>query len=381
MNLFFKKIILFVFASLLIGSCLAQRKKVRKEIRQLMEKYEAVGLGVAVVKNGRLAFTESFGWKDLDQREKLHKDDIFRIASISKSFSATAIQQLAEAGKLSLDDDISQLVGFSVRNPAFPNDVITLRMLLSHTSSINDSQGYFSLDSINPTKTPNWTRCYNNYRPGQQYQYCNLNFNMIGAVIERTSGERFDVYIRRHILDPLQLYGGYCIDSLDASRFATIHEYNASEKKFTAAPNAYHPRREELAGYVRGYSTPVFSPTGGMKISAPDLARYMIMHMNLGAANGVRIIQEESARQMQKPVLESAQYGLALMTTAEFISGQKLIGHTGSAYGLHSVMLFSPDEKWGMVLICNGSKAGYNNGFQELLKKAGEILYRRLIDR
>ena len=78
----------------------------------------------------------------------------FRIASISKSFSATSIMQLVEAKKLSLDDDVSKLVGFKVRNPRFPKTVITLRMILSHRSSINDSQGYFTLDAINPAKNP-----------------------------------------------------------------------------------------------------------------------------------------------------------------------------------------------------------------------------------
>ena len=66
-----------------------------------------------------------------------------------------------EAGKITLDDDFSDLVGFTVRNPKFPNTVITLRMVLSHTSSINDSEGYFTFDAINPAKNPNYNKCYN----------------------------------------------------------------------------------------------------------------------------------------------------------------------------------------------------------------------------
>src|SRR5690606_30777814 len=118
---------------------------------------------------------------------------------------ATSIMQLVEAGKLSLEDDFSDLVGFKIRNPKYPETVITLRMVLSHTSSINDSQGYFNFDSINPEKGGSWAKCYNNYEPGKGYQYCNLNFNMVGAVIEKKSGERFDQYVKKHILDPLGL--------------------------------------------------------------------------------------------------------------------------------------------------------------------------------
>src|SRR5690606_6178193 len=145
--------------------------------------------------------------------------------------------------------------------------------------------------------------------------------NMAGAVIERFSGERFDEYIPGHILRPLGLYGGYRIDALDSDRFASIYTYNGTEGTFREAPDAYHPRREELKNYTIGVTTPVFSPTGGMKISAPDLARYMTMHMNYGESNGVRIIGEASSREMQKAVLETSGYGLALTNTSEYIPG------------------------------------------------------------
>ncbi|EJF07946.1 beta-lactamase, partial [Pontibacter sp. BAB1700] len=146
--------------------------------------------------------------------------------------------QLIEAGKLSLNDDVSELVGFKVRNPKYPEKVITLRMMLSHTSSINDSQGYFTLDTIDPAKNPNWEACYNDYEPGTKYEYCNLGFNMAGTILEKLSGERFDQYVKRHILNPLGLYGGYQVDSLDASRFVTLYEYNPDSASFSPSPSA-----------------------------------------------------------------------------------------------------------------------------------------------
>lgn len=304
---------------------------------------------------------------------------MFRIASISKSFSATAIMQLAEEKKVALDDDVSKLIGFTVRNPKFPSTVITLRMLLSHRSSLNDSQGYFSLDAINPAKNPNWQNCYSGYEPGTGYRYCNLNFNITGTIIERVSGERFDRYIKHHILDPLQIEGGYCVDSLNNNRFATIYEYNDSTKQFIAAPAAYHPRREEIAGYVMGYSAPVFSPTGGMKISAAGLARYMIMHMNKGRYKGTRIITRKSAEEMQTAVSEKEGYGLAIMTTDNLVKGKTLKGHTGSAYGLYSAMFFHPKKKYGFVVITNGTMPGYTDGFQTVIKQVVSCLYGEFI--
>ncbi len=348
-------------------------------IRSIMQQRKVMGMSVAVVKNNQVIYTHSFGMKDLDTNTPLTDDCLFRIASISKSFSATSIMQLVDAKKISLDDDMSNLVGFKIRNPRFPETIITLRHALSHRSSINDSQGYFTLDAINPDKNPDYAKCYNNYAPGKGYMYCNLNFNMVGTIIEKKSGERFDQYVKHHVLDPLGLYGGYCVDSLDNARFATIYEYNVDSAKFFASPAAYAPRREEIAKYVMGYSTPIFSPTGGMKINATDLAKYMIMHMNYGRSNGVRIMKKKYARKMQTKLSEEEGYGMAIMTTDKMIPGITLKGHTGSAYGLYSAMFFDPKEKFGIVVISNGCDPAYTDGFNTVIREAVNVLYTALI--
>lgn len=373
----------FIFAGLVFFRvsfpAMAQPSKAEAGINAIMQQHKVAGLSVAVVKKGKIIYTHSFGLKNLENKTPLTDDCIFRIASISKSFSATSIMQLVEAGILSLEDDFSNLVGFKVQNPAFPETVITLRHVLSHRSSINDSQGYFTFDAINPDKNPDWAKCYNAYEPGKGYQYCNLNFNMVGAVIEKYSGERFDQYVKHHILDPLKLYGGYAVDSLDKSRFASIYEYNGDSAKFIPSPGAYNPRSAEIASYVMGYSTPVFSPTGGMKISATDLAKYMTMHMNYGKYKRKKIISRESAIQMQTPLSDKEGYGLALMTSDKLIAGKTLKGHTGSAYGLYSAMFFHPEEKWGIVVISNGCAPGYSEGFNTVIKETVRSLFESLL--
>lgn len=344
-----------------------------------MKKYKAVGIALVAVKNNKIIYDSSWGYKHIESGALLRKTDIFRIASISKSFSATAIMQLVHQKKLSLGDDVSDLIGFKVRNPRYPQIPVTLKMLLSHRSSLNDSRGYFSLDSINPAKTQNAGKCYNNYQPGSQYQYCNLNFNIVGAIIERFSGERFDQYIRQHILDPLQLYGGYCVDSLDKTLFTTLYEYDAPKDTFIAAKEAYAPRTDQISSYTMGYSTPVFSPTGGMKISAHDLARYMMMHMNDGKYNGNRVISKRYAKLMRQPLSEEEGYGLALMNTSNLVRGVQLTGHTGSAYGLYSAMFFNPKEKYGFVVITNGCTAKQTNGVTSLLADCINLMYRMVM--
>ncbi len=374
--------VIFIFLSLFFLNkdvFSQQNQSLEKDLLKVAEKYKAVGLAFAVVKDNKLIYDGAIGYQDRENKIPLDsKNSLFRIASISKSFTATAIMQLVEQGKISLDDDFSDLVGFKVRNPYYPNTIITLRMILSHTSSINDSNGYFDLDVINPEKNKNWQKSYSNNEPGSTYDYCNLNFNMAGAMLERLTDKRFDGYIKEKILDPLQIYGGYCVDSLDSHRFAQL--YAIEVDSFKVQPSAYNPRSEEIKNYELGHSTPVFSPTGGMKISAVDLSKYMQMHMNYGKINGKkRIISEKSSQIMQTKLSDKEGYGLALRQVDNFIPGQNLVGHTGSAYGLYSAMFFSPKDKYGIVVITNGCVSTYSDGQVAFLKEVANILYSKLI--
>lgn len=364
----------------MLFSCSNPEAEFEKELEAFRADIENVGMSVAVVKDNKIIYNKSFGVKDIDTQEPVDNETLFRIASISKSFSATSIMQLIEQGKVSLDIDVSELMGHPVRNPKFPETVITLEMLLSHTSSINDSEGYYNLDPINPEKNPDWAKCYNDYEPGKGYEYCNLNINMVGTFIEKLSGERFDQYVVKNVLRPLELYGGYCVDSLDASRFAQLYEYRKKDSSFVFQPKAYEPRSELIKEYTMGYSATLFSPTGGMKISARDLARYMTMHMNYGVSplNGVRIISEESSKNMQVPRSDDENYGLCLWVTDDYTPGINLVGHTGGAYGLRSAMFFNPAEKYGFVIISNGAKDKASDG-DNVLKGPIKLMYKHFI--
>ncbi len=347
----------------------------------IMAKYQAIGAAVVVVKDHDVIYNQSFGLKNVETGEALENGDVFRIASISKSFVTTGIMQLVEAGNLSLDDDVGDLIGFRVRNPNFPDSIITLRLILSHRSSISDKNGYFTLDVLNPNKGLDWTKAYNSYAPNTDYQYCNLNFNLAGAILEKYSGERFDRYIHRHILEPLGLYGGYNVDELDSNRFVTLYAYDGDTESFVASPAAYQSRAEVLKEYEPGYSTPVFSPTGGMKMSAKDLAKVMIMHMHYGKANGVRIISEESSRAMQAVVTPKSGYGMALRTIGDLIPGMAMTGHEGVAYGLYSAMYFQPRERFGIVVITNGCNTGFSHGdvINDFLLEMYQSLYKNFL--
>jgi len=370
-------------AALLLPGCNSPEKEFEKDMEAYLAEIDAPGLTCAVVKDNQVIYHHNFGVKDLATKEPVDDATLWRIASISKSFTATSLLQLVEQGKVSLTDDVSDLLGFKVRNPKYPDVPITLEMLLSHTSSINDSQGYWTtIDIINPDINTSAGACYNDYAPGSGgYEYCNLNLNLAGTILERVSGERFDQYVVNHVLKPLGLYGGYCVDSLDKARFAHLYDWDAEAGQYVDNyDEAYAPRSEKVANYKMGHDALIFSPTGGMKISGLDLVRYMTMHMNYGTTpDGVRIISEESSRNMQTPRSEPEHYGLNLWLDDHFVPGVTLVGHTGGAYGLRSAMFFHPDEKYGFVVICSG--AHYPEGMDDNVLEGSIIrMYRHFIE-
>ena len=225
--------------------------QVADSIRTYMEECRTMGLATVLFKGDDILYMNALGWRDKKGGDPLDVNDIFKIASMSKSFSAVSILQLIDEGKLSLEDDVSDLLGFPVRHPKWPDIPITLKMLLSHTSSMKDGSGnsrYWTPDWVNPSVTSvdsMLQHAFYDYAPGQGYNYCNRGFNMLGNIIERASGERFDEYVRHHVLDPVGVgVAGYNIDSLDADRLVTMYGYSKSEDKLLRN-NAYVRKNEK----------------------------------------------------------------------------------------------------------------------------------------
>jgi CubicO group peptidase (beta-lactamase class C family) len=374
--------------TVIIASCSTPEKNAEKEIDLFMKKSGTVGLSVAVVRDNKIIYTGAFGKSNIENNTPLKSDDIFRIASISKSFTTTALLTLAERKLITLEQDVSDLIGFKVRNPSFPDIPITVKMLLSHSSSINDSQGYFTLDILNPGVNQDYAKCYSEYQPGTKYRYCNLGFNTLGAITEKISGIRFDKFIMQALLEPLSLNASFNVEDFPGNTFASLYTYDSTG--FKLSENAYLSRADEIGSenYIMGYSAPLFSPTGGMKISAPDLTRYMIMHMNYGADpnRGVRIISEENSKLMQTPVIETSDpdyYCLGLNRSTSILPGETMTGHTGSAYGLFSAMYFEPEKKFGIVVITNGTTSEYGtyvDGFAPVQRDVVRLLYNVFIE-
>ncbi len=368
------------------------------------------GLSVVVVKAGKIVYNDNFGMRKIDQENPasslpVNANTKFRIASISKMGSAIAIMQLAEKGKIDLDKDASSYLGFKLRNPHYPDIPITVRMLLSHTSSLRDADNYSfppteSMEQVLSPGGKHWNNGIHwassseelqDLAPGKYFYYSNLAFGLLGTIIEATSGERFDRYMRTNILLPLGCNASYNVQDFsaaDLNNLSVLYRKRDSTDQWNpkgtwyAQVDDYHggpPTAPEGAEtYVPGKNASWLSPQGGLRISAMDLSKIMRMFMNKGEFNGVRILSPESVNTIFTSQWKYDQekgngdtygglmlsYGLSSIILSN-TGGDRLlrdcnipmVGHIGDANGLLSCMFMDRDSKDGFICILSGTGA------------------------
>lgn len=364
-------------------------------ILEEMKKSQIVGISAAFIKDNRVVWANGYGWADLEKGRPADAGTIYRIASISKTITATALMQLWELGLFRLDSDISDYLGYPVRNPHYPDDKITFHMLLTHTSSILDTGGYAAaLSSSEPPLLRDLlvpgSKAYNGltwgkYRPGTRFNYSNFGAGIMGALVEILSGERFDRYAVNHIFKPLGMDAGYAAsDIVNYQKIAVLYEAGGNNRFYPACD--YYP--EDKKPTRRAYRLPLgnyyIGPAGAVRTSVLDLAKYMIAHMNAGVYGGVRILRRDTVDLMHQIHwfgfgLEGffRQMGLIFHIT-DALAGRRLTGHAGEACGLISDMYYDRDGINGVIFMTNG---GYYRflpcGFASIEKTVINRIYTR----
>ncbi|MBQ7155888.1 MAG: serine hydrolase [Synergistaceae bacterium] len=355
------------------------------------------GLGVIVFKNGGIVYEYFSGLRNIDKALPLEKNTRLRAASVSKMFTMFGIMQLVEDGKIDLDEDVSNYLGFTLRNTNFPDEKITVRMLASHTSTLRDGDNY----SLPPSKSiqeffrPEGSEYNNGIHFAEQdktfFTYCNLNYGILGTIIEKVSGERFDLYQKNHVLKPMGINADYVVGNLSSEDFSNLGTlYRKQNGKWTAQADDYESQppqntawNENLNDYVIGTNATAFSPQGGLRISFAELGNCLEMMINGGNFRGTRIISEASFNEMCRPQwiynpdVKNGDtydvmyiYGLGLYQIEG--SGKARLcekydidftGHSGDAYGLISGVYFRPGTKDGVIFMVNGT--GVEAGIDE----------------
>ena len=308
------------------------------------------------------------GFADRAAHRLVTADDPVRVASVSKLVTAVAALRLVEAGRIDLDADIGRQIGIVVRDPAFPDKPITLRLLLSHTSALRDDAGYaLPLDAriADTLADPRaWDAAH---APGTYFHYTNLNFGVIASVMEAATGERFDALVQRLVLAPLKLDA--CFNWIACSDRAVARAVMVTDADGAALKDDLHGVRPacpvvpatnggcDLTGWRPGLNGTIFSPQGGLRISMRDLATIGRLLIGDGAVDGVRLLTPESMTLLETPIWIFdggngdtdegfyCRYALAVQTLATPTPGcrddpfgdhKARIGHGGDAYGLRA---------------------------------------------
>lgn len=357
--------------------------------------YPLASLSVLALRAGQPVYEAAFGRRTIGigalPDRPATPATLYRIASISKLVTTLGLMRLLDDGRVDLDADVSAYLGFTLRNPHFPAQAISLRHLLVHTSSLRDDGGYFWPAStalkevVTPAALPMWSTLAG---PGAYYNYCNLGFGLIGTIMERVTGERFDRLMARLLFTPLGLAAGYNPDALPPAahaNLATIYRKRAVDSELWATGGPWIAQADDVSvrapapppgldGYVPGTNATPFSPTGGLRIAARDLGVIMRLLIAGGVHDGQRLLGRATLERMfarhwaydgvggnGNPLgsilsprgLGNAHYpdrpGLRLAP------GFDAVGHLGDAYGLRSVFALDRARGDGLVVLAGGT--------------------------
>ncbi|CAH0195237.1 Putative penicillin-binding protein PbpX [Massilia sp. Bi118] len=374
------------------------------------------GLSVVAIRRGEIVYRRHFGDKRLAiagaPAQPIDDDTLFKVASVSKFVTTLGAMKLVEQGKLSLDADISDVLGYRLRNPHFPDRLITLRMLLTHTSSLRDEGGFkfepeVSLKEVllpggsHYGKGAMWSA---DHAPGAWFEYVNFNWGVIATLMEAATGERFDRLMRRLIFDPMGSKAGFYLGDFGPTRVEDVATlYRKRERDGAEAWDPQGPWVAQtddfdvvaptapawLPEYKPGANGTIFGPQGSLRISTADLAQIMLMLMNGGQSNGKQILAPQTISTMfsrqwtlhpagangsangdgssYRGLYHAWGLGNQQFTDTSIVkeghaSGDRLVegggfkgvGHLGWSWGLNALFVFDPASRDGMIYVSTG---------------------------
>lgn len=372
------------------------------------------GLAVLAVRGGELVYSRQFGSKRLGTQgkpaEPVDADTLFRIASVSKFVTTLGTMKMVEQGRLDLDRDIGDYLDYRLRNPHFPDRPITLRMLLTHTSSLRDEGGFKWAPEVDLREVllpggrhygngAAWAR---DRAPGGWFEYVNFNYGLVATVMERAAGKRFDSLMRELVFDPMGLKAGFYLADFAPARVqdvATLYRKREKDGMEAWDPNGPWIAQADdfgveapsappgLERYVVGTNGSLFGPQGSLRISANELGAIMLMLMNEGRHGGRRILEPETIATMLSRQWTASPdgangngdsdnfrglyhaWGLGNQHFVDASSsgpgrprGDRLVegggftgvGHLGWSWGLNALFVFDPATRNGMVYVATG---------------------------
>lgn len=311
-----------------------------------IEEMHIPGAVIIVFKDGEIWFEKGYGYSNLETGALVDpKGSLFRIGSISKLFTATAIMQLVEDGLVDLEQDVNHyFTDFQIESAGFAP--IQVKHLLTHTSgfdervfgmAIENYEDMIDLKEYLKANEPKRVRA-----PGQYIQYSNYGMGLLGLVIEEVTGLSYETYIKEHILLPLEMTNTHVVMNSETLE-DLVREYSYSNGEYI-----------ELPLYDFGYP-----PAGSFLSTAEDMTKFMQIHLNQGEWNGVRILEEETIGMMherqfsQHPLVQGFGFGFF----ENMYNQHRILEHGGNTAASNSMFMLDQEENLG-IFISNNSSSG-----------------------
>ncbi len=327
-----------------------------------LESKHIAGAVVAVAVGDKVVFTKGYGYADVAARRKVDPEKtLFRVGSVSKLFTWTAVMQQVEEGKLDLDADVNTYLK-DVQIPAGFPKAVTLKDLLTHTPGFDDyvlglfgrkAEDVGPLAQVLTKQMPTRVRS-----PGELSSYSNHGTALAGHAVACVSGVSWEEYVERRILKPLgmshTLVRQPAEDQLPADQ---SKGYKWEGGRFEAKGFEYIPA----------------APAGCIGMSAGDAAKFMLAHLNDGQLGGARILKPETARRMREPLFRHGPkcpamcYGFIEQTR----HGQRIVGHDGDTILFHTLMALIPERRVGLFVSYNTDTSAGQRGalFESFLRR------------
>jgi len=359
-----------------------------RTIRELLGTDFKPGVAVGIVKDNKLSWSHGYGWANIEKQMMMTPDTIHNIASVSKTITATAVMQLQEAGKIDLNTNIDEYLGFAIRNPKFLDSIITCRQLLAHRSSVKDGSSYDrSYTCGDPViSLTDWVEGY--LKPGGQFynadenfhswkpgtddppkeprSYSNVGYGLLAHIVEKVSGFSFQEYTDKNIFNPLNMDStGWSISKIDTSQHATPYTKMGESFEYSAEyPNSesYLPLNVKQGDKQKDglfphclYSFPNY-PDGLLRSNTLDMSRFLIAMMNNGQINGKRILKDRTIKTM----LTNNHFGRGICWNSTTLGGKssRIWYHNGSDPGVMTFCGFRPEDKQGLFMVSNSDDPG-----------------------
>ena len=321
-----------------------------------LQNRDIAGAAIAVVKDGQVLLAKGYGYADFAAKKPVVADKtLFRPGSISKVFTAVAVMQLVEQGKLDLDRDVNEYVDFAI--PKTYEAPITLRRILTHTAGFEETLKNLFVPSVREMRP---LREYliaalpaRIFPPGTVPSYSNYGLTLAGYIVERISGEPFEKYVAAHILTPLKMDHASFAQPLPKDL-----EDNMSQGYLAAAQG---PRKFEFV---------TAAPAGALSATATDMTRLMLALLGEGTLEGATILKPESMRAMETRQFElhPALHGMGFILMDYSMNGQRIVGHGGDTIFFHSDMIVMPDAHVGLFISYNSSGSRPGGGRAEVIR-------------